>query len=246
VNVRAFVAKGTASPQTGVELELDEEESRYLVKVRRLRVGGRFELLDGRGGAWAATLVFAGRRARVEVGAARPSAPAPEPRVVLLGLPDPTATLDALSGASELGASELVLVRCERSQGHAPSQQRIERVLRAAMRQCGRASPPIVSGAPPEDPWTLAEALAHRPELPGLFGTAPAPGQTSPGGPGKAPPGGRPPPAPGGVRLLIGPEGGLTPAEVGAAQAAGFFPAELGPWVLRTPTAVVALLARSW
>jgi 16S rRNA (uracil1498-N3)-methyltransferase len=150
---------------------------------------------------------------------------------VLLGLPETAATLDALTQASELAATQIVLVRCERSQGHAPSSARIERVLRAAMRQCGRPSPPSLLGAPPGDLWSLTDALAHRSELPGVLGD-PSPGEF------------RPPDSGAGLRLLVGPEGGLSPAEVEAARLAGFRGVCLGPWILRTPTAVVALLAR--
>jgi 16S rRNA (uracil1498-N3)-methyltransferase len=46
-----------------------------------------------------------------------------------------------------------------------------------------------------------------------------------------------------GVELLIGPEGGLEPAEISAATHAGFELAGLGPRVLRTETAGIAALA---
>jgi 16S rRNA (uracil1498-N3)-methyltransferase len=48
---------------------------------------------------------------------------------------------------------------------------------------------------------------------------------------------------PGAIRLLIGPEGGLSADELAAAQRAGFRIARLGPRVLRTETAGVAVLA---
>jgi 16S rRNA (uracil1498-N3)-methyltransferase len=47
----------------------------------------------------------------------------------------------------------------------------------------------------------------------------------------------------GAIRLLIGPEGGLSADELAAAQSAGFRIARLGPRVLRTETAGVAVLA---
>jgi 16S rRNA (uracil1498-N3)-methyltransferase len=49
-------------------------------------------------------------------------------------------------------------------------------------------------------------------------------------------------PAGSSVILLIGPEGGLSDAEVAAAAAAGFQPLRLGPRVLRTETAALAAL----
>ncbi|WP_259697150.1 RsmE family RNA methyltransferase, partial [Pseudomonas chlororaphis] len=45
------------------------------------------------------------------------------------------------------------------------------------------------------------------------------------------------------LAFLIGPEGGLSDAEVDQAQDAGFLPARLGPRVLRTETAPVVALA---
>jgi 16S rRNA (uracil1498-N3)-methyltransferase len=47
----------------------------------------------------------------------------------------------------------------------------------------------------------------------------------------------------GAIRLLVGPEGGLSADELAAAQRAGFRIARLGPRVLRTETAGVAVLA---
>ena len=48
---------------------------------------------------------------------------------------------------------------------------------------------------------------------------------------------------PSSVALLIGPEGGLTEGEIGAAQMAGFEAIQLGPRVLRTETAPLVALA---
>ena len=45
------------------------------------------------------------------------------------------------------------------------------------------------------------------------------------------------------LAFVIGPEGGLSDAEVTAARAAGFQPARLGPRVLRTETAPVVALS---
>jgi 16S rRNA (uracil1498-N3)-methyltransferase len=45
------------------------------------------------------------------------------------------------------------------------------------------------------------------------------------------------------VTVLAGPEGGFTAAEAEDAVRAGFQPLRLGPRVLRTETAAVALLA---
>jgi len=45
------------------------------------------------------------------------------------------------------------------------------------------------------------------------------------------------------VSILLGPEGGLNPAEIDLAKATGFEPVSLGPRVLRTETAATSALA---
>ena len=47
----------------------------------------------------------------------------------------------------------------------------------------------------------------------------------------------------GAITLLVGPEGGLSDAELDAARRAGYVGVRLGPRVLRTETAGVAALA---
>jgi RsmE family RNA methyltransferase len=44
--------------------------------------------------------------------------------------------------------------------------------------------------------------------------------------------------------VVVGPEGGFVDHEIAAFTERGFLPADLGPWVLRTETAVVAALAQ--
>jgi 16S rRNA (uracil1498-N3)-methyltransferase len=50
-------------------------------------------------------------------------------------------------------------------------------------------------------------------------------------------------PAPASIGFIIGPEGGLTKAEAGVAQSAGYQPVSLGKRILRTETAGLALMA---
>ena len=231
MSMRAFTPDGV-EPQPDATIELDEDESHYLVKVRRARIGDAIELLDGRGGAWVATLRSVGRRAHVQVGAAL-QIPEPPTRVVLLGLPDQPATLEALTGASELGATHVVLVACDRSQGRTPTAARLQRILRASQRQCGRVRPLELIGGPPDDPLPLARALELHDDLPGVFAWETLRDVDSEIGS-----------TAGGLRLLVGPEGGLTAPEVQVLRNANFRAVSLGPYVLRTPTAVIAILAR--
>jgi 16S rRNA (uracil1498-N3)-methyltransferase len=225
--MRVFAPPGAWAP--GQRVRLSAEESRYLVRVRRARVGMAVELLDGEATVFHAVLVAADDHAAVvELHAARPAVPT-MPLVLVLVVPEPRAAVEALTLASELGASEVVLVEGDHSPGGVPSADRIARTLRAAQRQCGRACPPRVEQAP-----SLAAALGRTAEYPGYVASVAdrqrqTPVQVDPRA---------------GARLLVGPEGGLSAAEATQALEAGLRPLALGPWVLRTPTAVAAGLAR--
>lgn len=226
MSLRLFVAAGAAKP--GARVDLDEDESHYLRRVRRARDGARVDLLDG-SASWSATVIGGdSRRSSVEVLERLPEPVPARALTLLLGLPEPQAALDAITGAIELGASRVVLMTCARSQGSAPSPARIERVVRASQRQCGRPSAPAIVGplpltAAPEAAsgarFFAWEALRGGDDRLVLAAGAPA-------------------------SFAVGPEGGFTSAEATALEAAAFTPLALGPWTLRTETAALVGLAR--
>lgn len=220
---RAFAAAGTLVE--GATITLDDRESHYLVRVRRAGSGDAIELLDGVAARHGAVVERADAKACVvRVGPPIVLAPTP-PRIVLMGIVESSAVADAIAGASEAGAAVIVPVRTERSQTSMPGPARIDKLVRAAQRQCGRAVPLCV-----EPIASLADALQQHADLPGWFAHPGVPSQ-------------RLEPTPTGARVLIGPEGGLTEAEVAAARTAGLHPLSLGPHVQRTPTAIVSALA---
>jgi 16S rRNA (uracil1498-N3)-methyltransferase len=228
MSVRVFHGPGD-SLQPGARIELDREESHYLLRVRRARAGDAIEVLDGVGGRWHARVQpppTSGSGPASVVLDAAVALPAPAREVVLLlALPDPKATLEALAAACAGGASAVVFVGTEHAHASLPGSDRIDRIMRATMRQCGRPAPPGLRG-----PIPLARALEERAELPGVVAEPGADG-------GDLHPGH-------GVRFLVGPEGGLSSDELRRSRAAGFSPLSLGPWTLRTETAVTAGLAR--
>lgn len=199
--------------------------------VLRLSPGDAVVLFDGAGREADAVLLEEGR-CRVE---ATRTVQGPRPRVVLCqALPKGT-KLDAIVRAvTELGVSAVHLVDAERSVAKldearaAKRLDRLARVAREAARQAGRADvPELVPPAP------LAEVLARVPE--GAARVVTVVGAE----PGGALSGDE-------VWVLVGPEGGLSEAEVEAAREAGFSSRGLGPFTLRVETAapVACALAR--
>lgn len=211
----------------GDVVELDADERHYAVRVRRVRVGATIELLDG-------DAIHRGVVERIDDRAChvRCTERVPDrgdaPLELWLGLPDATAALASITAACELGATRIVLVRCRFSPAVVPSASRIERVVRAAQRQCGRPRAPAIEG-----PVALADALARSSPPLGVFAwealsrepVSELPADTV-------------------RRLLVGPEGGLAEDEAAACRDRGMLAISLGPWTLRTETAVVAGLAR--
>lgn len=209
----------------GAQLTLGSDESHYLARVRRATPGDPVEVLDG-----------VRLRARGHVTRGDPKAsivvieevlpPSPcVPLTLAIGMPARPAMLEALARACELGAQHVVLLRTDRSCPDPPKPDRIQKVLAAAQRQCGRPDRPQVHG-----PLPLAEWV---PQWAGLGYLA-------------APTAGSAPPAldRGPVAVVLGPEGGLTIAEETRTTEAGFEPLSLGPFVLRTEIAVVAAASR--
>jgi 16S rRNA (uracil1498-N3)-methyltransferase len=222
-------------PEAGERCTAAPRESHHLLHVIRARPGERVRLVDGSSVAAVAVLEGADEAgcARLVV-VERLVAPPPPPRVVLLGLPKPALLEEALILGTEGGATRFVFVRARYSPPGEPRVDRLDRVLRTAVTQCGRADVPRLEG-----PCSLAEALRD-PALP------PARWLGAPGGP----PGTGGPATTdsedGAAAIAIGPEGGWSPEEIEALTTSGFAPLGLGPFVLRTPSAVGAALARLW
>jgi 16S rRNA (uracil1498-N3)-methyltransferase len=237
MSLRVFSPTEFPQLDAGSVVELDQEEGHYLVRVRRAEKGQLLELLDGRGSIFEAKLVAFERGARsvkVELLRPLPVAASTPKRTLLLGTIDRNACLEALVDATVMGASELVWVDCARSQSGPPGAARVERALRAAQRQCGRADRPTLSSAA-----SLREAVEQEPGAPLVWASL-APVEAL-GDDSNIP---TPPHLNAAVRLAIGPEGGFDPSEVAFLRERGAYPLRLGPWVLRSERAVVAGLAK--
>ena len=234
----------------GAEFDLPEAAAAH-VKVRRLQPGDAVRLFDGESGVdWPAAVQAIGRHAvRVQVGGEPVAAVAAElPLAVTLAFSMPANDrVDALvEKATELGAAALWPLMSERSvlrlQGERAARRRAhwQGVAAAACEQCGRARVPRVHPVQALASWWTPRPAPHAPSTARwvLSTAANAPPVAQVAGPALANL-----PAGGAVMVLSGPEGGLAPAELEAAVAAGFMAVSLGPRILRADTAPLAVLA---
>jgi 16S rRNA (uracil1498-N3)-methyltransferase len=220
--------------QAGHTLALPAAAARH-VQVRRLQPGERLRLFDGQGRE-ADAVVVAMRRDGVDVRVESPPVPVggelPAEVTLAVGMPANERMDWLVEKATELGAARIQPLLAERSvlrlAGERAERRREhwQAIAVAACEQCGRATVPAV-----EPVRTLAEWLHAVP--PGALRWLLSPGQAGPTRPAGAC----------AVAVLSGPEGGLSPAETAAAQAAGFAGVGLGPRVLRAETAPLAVLA---
>ena len=149
--------------------------------------------------------------------------------------------------AVEAGVSRIVpivsrhsVVRLEAESLSGGRIERLQRVAREAMQQCGARKPIVI--APPA---ALADVGPSRQEASVFFHERPVrlePGGQSGYDPAGASLHGALAGAPRSVRLLVGPEGGLAEAEVTHLIGAGFRPVYLGATVLRVETAAIFAL----
>ncbi len=211
---------------------LGDDARHYLRDVLRLGPGAAVEVFDGRGGAWEAT-VLDGFEA-VALGDRRAAPPAPAAVWLLLALAKGEKLDLVVQKATELGVARVVpfaaersVVRLEPRKGEERA-ERWRRIAAEAARQCGRADVPEIAA-----PTALVDALGALP--PGFAAFV-----FHPGG---APLSGAAPSPAGGYAAVIGPEGGLTEAELAACARAGARPASLGPRVLRAETAAIVAVA---
>lgn len=213
--------------------ELPEAQAHYIGRVLRHAVGDAVQLFDGSGQEYRGELIEVGKKAvRVEL-REQFDGQAESPLRVHLGqgLSRGERMDWAIQKATELGVSEITPIVSERCEVRLKDERADKRLAHwrqvaiSACEQCGRSVLPVIHA-----PQTLAEWQAGvAADLKLVLHPVAAPLESHA--------------RPQSLAFLIGPEGGLTDAEVEQAGAAGFHPARLGPRVLRTETAPVVALA---
>lgn len=218
----------------GQVISLPAPAVQHLVQVLRLRAGDRLALFNGDGRDYPAEVLLANRH-RVEV---RPGEPGPSESPLALqvhlgmGISRGERMDFTLQKAVELGVAEVTPLFAGRVMVRLDDERLAKRldhwlgVMVAACEQSGRRRLARLNPAQPLESWLDLShpcplLLDHRADL--SLASLPPPGPA--------------------LTLLIGPEGGLAPAERERAYAAKFTGVRLGHRILRTETAPLAALA---
>jgi 16S rRNA (uracil1498-N3)-methyltransferase len=227
--IRLFV---TQDLEGGVGIELSAEQAHYLRGVMRLAVGDHLKVFNGRDGEWTAWLGATRKRhCVVEVSEqVRPQAVGPDLDLVV-ALIKRSRLETIVEKAAELGARRVRLAITERTNAERTRVDRLAAIAIEAAEQTGRVDVPAI-----EAPQKLDRLISDWPtDRPLMFcdeaGDAP---------PALAALAGR---APGRWGVLIGPEGGFSPAERALIRAhPAAVPVSLGPRILRADTAAISAL----
>ena len=213
--------------------ELPEAQAHYIGRVLRLAPGAAVQLFDGSGREYLGELVEVGKKSvSVELHEVFDGLAEPALRIHLgQGLSRGERMDWAIQKATELGVAEitpLVSERCEVRLKDERADKRLahwRQIAISACEQCGRSVLPVIHAPVSLDDWqrqVQAELkLVLHPVAEPLASHA----------------------RPSSLAFLIGPEGGLSDAEVEQAKHHGFHAARLGPRVLRTETAPVVALS---
>ena len=207
---------------------LCEEDERHLKKVLRLEIGDSIEALDGQGRRFLARIEALSPRVQVQLCTELPSNESPLSLTVYQGVPKADKLEWIAQKLTELGVKRLVPVVMERSVKRPEKITRLEKIAREAAKQCSRACP-VEIAAPLSWKEALEEMRRHT-----LLAVPWE--QASAGRLCELPPARD-------VGLLIGPEGGISPAEIADVQALGARVVTLGPRILRTETAAICAAA---
>jgi 16S rRNA (uracil1498-N3)-methyltransferase len=217
----------------GHQVTPSAEQTHYLLNVMRVGVGEPLLLFNGRDGEWLGRLVQASKRACVLTLEARARPQTAGPDLDLMIALVKRARLDTIvEKAAELGARRVLPLITARTNADHVNISRLVAIAVEAAEQTGRLDTPEILSVRKLDEvlsaWDSRRRLMFCDEA----------GDAAPVGDALA---GETPAAP--WAILIGPEGGFSPAERARIRAiAGATPVGLGPRILRADTAAISAM----
>ena len=231
-----YVQEFPTSPIVGEVIELIGDEGRHAVSVKRTGVGEQIELVDGHGTRAVITVTgVSGKDRLVGVVDCVANEPAPRPTVMVIqALPKAARSELTVDLLTQAGVDVIVPWQADRSVANWGKKQdkglaKWRAAARAAAKQSRRSRIPEIT--PVADQAAVAALIQAAPlalmlheDATGKITDQPVAQVDS-------------------VVLIIGPEGGISPAELDAFTAAGAHPVRLGPEVLRTASAGMVALA---
>ena len=223
-------------PTVGEVIELTGDEGRHAVSVKRTSVGEQIELVDGHGTRAVITVTgVSGKDRLTGVVDCAANEPASRPTVtVIQALPKAARSELTVDLLTQAGADVIVPWQAGRSVANWGKKQdkglaKWRAAARAAAKQSRRSRIPEIT--PVADQAAVVALIQAAPlalmlheDATGKITDQPVAQVDS-------------------VVLIIGPEGGISPAELDAFTTAGAHPVRLGPEVLRTASAGMVALA---
>jgi len=217
-------------------IQLDSNATHHLVRVLRAKVGDTLTLFNGRGGEYQAVISHIDKK-RVEVNILSFSAREVESPIhiqLAQGIARGEKMDFIVQKAVELGVTAIIPLMTERCNVRLDKERFLNRldhwqaVITSACEQSGRNRLPSLIEAKTFHEWLASVPADHY-----RFVLSPHVEKKWPADIPHA----------SNIVILIGPEGGLSEAEVELAVKNGFMPLNLGQRVLRTETASIAAIA---
>ena len=213
---------------------LTETVFHHWVKVLRAQVGDQATLFNGQGGEYSVSLVDVSKKsASVQVHAFQANNRATTCKTLLGQVMSKGDRMDyAIQKAVELGVAEIQLLtseRCEMRLKYDRDQEKLDHwqgIAIAACEQCGMNLVPKILAPISLESWLASELPEHKLVLAPNKDEVDVLANINTH-----------------VALLIGPEGGLSDAEIQTANQAGFINWCIGERILRTETAPVVALS---
>jgi len=223
---------------SGRSITISGEDVHHIVKVLRMKTGDELLLCDGNGAEYSVKIAQVNKSDITTEVKARSKREIRYPLITLgQGLPKSDKMDWIVQKAAELGVANIVPLVTERTIVKIKDEEkrisRWQKIAREAAMQSNRADIPAIGRIVSYNDFLRTPNF----ELPTLFllpweeGTVPIKGIL------RANPGMK------NIVVLIGPEGGFSAHEAEAAQGKGFHLVSLGPNILRTETAAIAVLS---